>query len=263
MNVIAIVSAKGGVGKTTLTANLGSALNNGRRVVCLDLDPQNVLRLHLGVAVNEIDGIARCTLEDRPWNTAIFQSPGNPEILPFSAINEFDRKTFETHLNKNDKWLSKGIESLNLKKDDFLLIDTPPGPSLYLQHALRVANFVLIVLQPDAATYVTIPAMESLVSHYCENSTEFFGSACILNGVNSDKVLTRDIVDLLRSNLGHRLIPTIIHQDEAVRESLASDQLLATYDPHCEATFDIENCAQWIIEKMSSIHRARISKVDR
>jgi ATPases involved in chromosome partitioning len=42
MKVIAVVSAKGGVGKTTLAANLASVLaTSGRRVIALDLDPQN------------------------------------------------------------------------------------------------------------------------------------------------------------------------------------------------------------------------------
>ena len=46
MKVITVVSAKGGVGKTTLAANLASVLAaRGRRVIALDLDPQNALRL--------------------------------------------------------------------------------------------------------------------------------------------------------------------------------------------------------------------------
>ena len=51
MNVIAIVSAKGGVGKTTLTANLATALDRlGVATLLLaDLDPQNALGLHFGV----------------------------------------------------------------------------------------------------------------------------------------------------------------------------------------------------------------------
>ena len=47
MKVITVVSAKGGVGKTTLAANLASVIAaRGRRVLALDLDPQNALRLH-------------------------------------------------------------------------------------------------------------------------------------------------------------------------------------------------------------------------
>ena len=260
MNVLAIVSAKGGVGKTTLAANIGAALSKRRRVLCVDLDPQNALRLHLGVAMDELDGVARCTLEGRPWNSALFQSPGSPEILPFGTIDEMDRDAFEVYLAEHPDWLDKGLKGLHLNASDLVVLDTPPGPSLYLQQALRTSTFVLCVLHADAASYATVPAMEGLLQRYCQGRQDFAGSAYLLNNVNTDKVLSRDIVEILRSNLSDRMVPTVIHQDEAVRESLASDQLLADYDPHCEATFDVASCADWVLDHMSRSGPARVRK---
>ena len=73
MKVIAVVSAKGGVGKTTLAANLASVLaTSGRRVIALDLDPQNALRLHFGVPLDSIDGLSRATLSGDAWQSIMF-----------------------------------------------------------------------------------------------------------------------------------------------------------------------------------------------
>lgn len=261
MKILAIVSAKGGVGKTTLTANLGATLARNSRVVCIDLDPQNALRLHLAVAMDELDGVSRCTLEGRAWSTALFQSPGSPAVLPYGGLNESDRDAFEVHLSEHPDWLANGLEALKLGENDYLVIDTPPGPSLYLQQALRVAGFVLVVLHADAASFATVPAIEGLINRYCADRGDFQGSAYVLNNVNTNQTLSRDIVEILRGKLGDRMVPTVIHQDEAVRESLASDQLLADYDPHCEATFDISACANWISDAMSAAKlRSRRSK---
>ena len=112
--LVGMVSQKGGVGKTTLTANLAAALNNDGRVVCVDLDPQNALRLHLGVQMDEMDGLTRCTLEGRTWNTSLFQSPGSPEVLPYGTINETDRDTLEVFLAENPNWLSSGLATLGV-----------------------------------------------------------------------------------------------------------------------------------------------------
>lgn len=250
MNVLAIVSAKGGVGKTTLTANIAAALMTGRRVLCVDLDPQNALRLHLGVAMDELDGLSRCTLEGRSCATAVFQSPGCPEVLPHATINELDRDAFEVYLAENPDWLHHCLQGLGMGPNDFVVLDTPPGPSLYLQQALRVANFVLVVLQADAASYATVPAMEGLLERYCQDRAGYLGSAYVLNNVNTEKALSQDVVEVVRQKLGDRVVPQVIHQDEAVRESLASDQLLADYDPHCEATYDVAACAQWVSNRM-------------
>ena len=63
MFVIAVVSAKGGVGKTTLSANLGVGIaQRGYPVLIVDLDPQNAMQWHLGgLDQNDCKGISALT----------------------------------------------------------------------------------------------------------------------------------------------------------------------------------------------------------
>ena len=63
MTVIAVISPKGGVGKTTVSANLAVSLAaKGHPVRLVDMDPQNALRLHLGADPSDENGHIHQTL---------------------------------------------------------------------------------------------------------------------------------------------------------------------------------------------------------
>ncbi|MGI4982357.1 MAG: cellulose biosynthesis protein BcsQ [Janthinobacterium lividum] len=247
MKIVAVVSAKGGVGKTTLAASLASALAmSGRRVVAVDLDPQNALRLHFGMAPDRIGGIARATLSGEPWRTALYAGVGEVGVLPYGGLNEGDRRLFEQELDAHPHWLRDNLATLGLGANDIVVVDTPPGPSVYLRQALSTAQFALAVLLADAASYATIPMMENLLGAYCADRADFVGVSYVINQVDSSRLLGRDVVNVLRATLGARLFPGVVHLDQAVSEALAYDTTALHYDAVSQATQDFKACAQWV-----------------
>jgi recombinational DNA repair protein (RecF pathway) len=62
---------------------------------------------------------------------------------------------------------------------------------------------------------------------------------------------------VVRSDLGARLVPTVIHQDESVKEALAFDQLVLQYAPHSEATRDLSQAAVWLSKKLAPVFKAQ------
>jgi Flp pilus assembly CpaE family ATPase len=69
MPLICVCSPKGGVGKTTLTANLAYALaRSGSKVLALDFDVQNALRLHFGVPLSDERGYVAKAAESSDWS---------------------------------------------------------------------------------------------------------------------------------------------------------------------------------------------------
>ena len=146
MKIISVVSAKGGVGKTTVTATLAHALaRQGARVLVLDLDPQNALALHFGIHPNEQRGLSRATLAQQTLRSVVMESASGAFIVPYGIVNEDDRGRFERLVENRSDWLTNHIQSLGLPNDTLVLIDTPPGPSVYMKHALHCANLVVVV----------------------------------------------------------------------------------------------------------------------
>ena len=244
MKIISVVSAKGGVGKTTVASNLSAALRyTGRRVLAVDLDPQNALRLHFGADLRQIDGISRATLSGRSWHEAGFDSASGISVLPFGALNEADRQAFEAYLDRHPGWLTANLGALGLGADDVVVVDTPPGPSVYMRAALSAAQLAVLVTLPDAASYAALPMMESLIATYCEPRADFVGHAIVINQTDNARLLARDVTQVLHANFGERIVGQV-HQDQSVSEALAFNQSVLDYDSRSQATQDYIGCAQ-------------------
>lgn len=255
MKVVAVVSAKGGVGKTTVTANLATAMQREglQPVLTLDLDPQNALALHFGSDPAALDGLSRASLAGTPWGSAVLPSRSGVYVLPYGVVNEGDRKAFEHHLEAHPHWLVEQMRALELPPDAVVFIDTPPGPSVYMQQALQAAHVVVVVTLADAASYASLPLMERLARTYCEGRPDFSELLHVLNQVDGARQLSKDIMQILQDRVGEQLVG-VIHEDEAVREALAYDQSVLDYDPHGKAADDLRRCAQRIVQRLSRVH---------
>ncbi|SAK54067.1 cobyrinic acid a,c-diamide synthase [Caballeronia temeraria] len=254
MKVITVVSAKGGVGKTTLAANLASVLAaRHRRVIVLDLDPQNALRLHFGIPLDSIDGISRATLAGDPWQTVMFDGVDGVTVLPYGAVIEDDRRRFEALVDNDPAWLAHALQSLALDANDIVIVDTPPGSSVYTRTALTAANFALNVVLADAASYAAIPGMERMIDAYAAPRADFAGQGYVVNQVDQSRQLSKDVLKVLRNMLGTKLFPGVIHQDEGVSESLACDTTLIHYDPLSQAAADLRACGEWLLSAVDAM----------
>lgn len=253
MSVVGVVSMKGGVGKTSTTANLAAALaaKLGRgRVSAIDLDPQNALHWHFGVTDTGRAGLCELAQRDRFSDAATVTEPG-VTCFPYGPGTEADREVFEALLAREKGWLRQQIERHQLDDNAVVLIDTPPGPSVYLDQVFNCADLLVIVLLPDAASYATIPAMEAWLSDMQAGSPHV-ASAYVLNQLDPSEPLNRDIAGVLQQRLGRRLSPISIHSDEAVCEALAFQQPVLIYDPHGQASHDLARLASWLIQTLNT-----------
>ncbi|MDD5481007.1 cellulose biosynthesis protein BcsQ [Rhodoferax sp.] len=247
MSIIGVVSMKGGVGKTSTCANLAAALGaqlGAGRVSTIDLDPQNALHWHFGLVDQDTTGVCEQSLTGGNWRNAMLQSAYQVACLPYGNVSEADREAFEGMLTQSPQWLASQIKAAGWGKEACVVVDTPPGPSVYLKQVFDCADLVLIVLLPDAGSYATIPDMEIWLEDMLAARPKlkvFY----LLNQIDRSEALNRDTAAFLRRQLKPRMCPVDIHNDEAVAEALAFQQPVLSYEPHGQASHDFTRLAAW------------------
>ncbi|MCY7320390.1 MAG: AAA family ATPase [Phormidesmis sp. CAN_BIN36] len=144
--VIALFNQSGGVGKTTITMNLGYQLaSRGHRVLLIDMDPQASLTTFMGLDVGK---------QDKTIYDALISEE---ELIPiYPNIHQMDLSPATILLaNAEQELVLAEQRELRLKEPlsdiqaqyDFILLDCPPSLGILSQISLVAATHVLVPIQ--------------------------------------------------------------------------------------------------------------------
>ncbi len=205
--VITITSGKGGVGKTTATANLGASLAlMGKRVVAIDADIglrnlDVVMGLENRIVYDIVDVVeGRCRLRQ-----ALIKDKRVPELYLLPAAQTRDK----TAVSPEDM-----VEVCNQMRErfDFVLIDSPAGIEQGFKNALAPADEVLIITTPDVSAVRDADRIIGLVE-----ASEKGPAQLLINRLKPDMIQrgdmldTEDVIEILAIEL-----IGIIPEDEAI-----------------------------------------------
>lgn len=159
--IIACANQKGGVGKTTTTANLGATLSRmGKRILAVDMDAQANLTAHFGME-RELETSVANALRDRNTELPIYRIEDDTgttiDVVPASlelASVEFQLAA----VIGRELRLREHLEPLR-DTYDFILIDTPPSLGLLTVNALVAADCVII---PTEARFFSLQGLYML-----------------------------------------------------------------------------------------------------
>lgn len=189
---IVITSGKGGVGKTTVCANLGSMLAcQGMKTVLIDLDVGlNNLDVVLGVENQVVFDIFDVLSSRCRARQALIQDEQNPYLFVMPSNNT------NAKLTKND------LKKITSELDDFfdyILIDCPAGIDDGFNRAISVADEAIVIVTPHIPSIRDADKVISILLSFGIKEI-----SCIVNRVRGDLVMSRemmsvqDIYDLLQ-----------------------------------------------------------------
>ena len=196
--VIVITSGKGGVGKTTTNANIGTALAKaGKKVVMIDTDlGLRNLDLLLGLENRIVYTIVDVVEERCKLKQALVKDKMNPNLCLLAAAQTRD-KTAVT-----EEQLKDICEEL--KKDfDFILVDCPAGIEQGFQNAVAGASEAIVVTTPEMSAVRDADRIIGLL----EAREEIKSYKLLLNRVrpnmikSNDMMSVEDVVEILSAPL--------------------------------------------------------------
>ena len=250
--VIAITSGKGGVGKTTLTANLGYALHKlGFKVALFDADI-GLANLDVILKVNAKKNILNVLKGECELKDIVVEIEEGFILIPGDSGDEVIEYADESSVNIF-------LSQLDFLKDyDFFLIDTSAGIDKRVQAFLDAADDVLVVTVPEPAAITDAYAMIKVIS---EKKDILF---MILNEVNSEKEATNifgKILKVAKQNLKENFRLQMIgyvKKDKIVSNSSIKRELFTRDNPYSTVSEQIFNIAR----KIAKISERKVLKED-
>jgi cellulose synthase operon protein YhjQ len=226
MKVVALVGAGGGVGTSTLAAHLATGLVAQRRpALALDLSPGNTMGLYFGMDFRDPRGLISQLTAGKPWHESVFRSPGGVDFLPYGIAPR--------QVSVAEAWGVERVRDAHLDEGATVIVDAGYGDTSMQRNALDQADMVMVVAGADPASAVALPRILSQVSAKADRNV-----VVCLNRFNPSRRLDRDIAVVIRSELGERLSPRVIHEDESFREALARQQTVFDYAPSGQGAQD-------------------------
>jgi chromosome partitioning protein len=254
IKLIAIANQKGGVGKTTTTLTLATALTRmDKRVLVLDLDPHACASLHMRLyPESQSHTLHDLFLATESQREALWKDIIQEVLSRRLHIAPASIRLSELEIDLRDRTNKGSIlaESLKFVQDeyDYVLMDCPPHVGILLVNALVACDLLIIPIQTDfLALYglkLLFDTMRTL-NKVLSRPLRYMALPTMYD--KRTRACTR-VLELLQEKMGSAMFNTIIGVDTRLREASAQGCVIYDLDPQSRGALAYTALAQEIVE---------------
>lgn len=258
-NIIAFSNHKGGVAKTTSCISIGACLaESGHKVLLLDLDPQVNLTMTACIDPDHLE-YTLVDLLDRGSESVIPSSMIHATALSGLDLLPADQRLIDYEMNAREymgyeKRLSGVLDSF-LPMYDYILIDCPPSMGSLTIMALTAATLAMIPVQCDYYSTRGLINLVEIINAVRKRTNPSLQYALFVTMYDSRPLISRRILDQLRTNFPDEMMETVISIDTRLRESAMANEPVITYASKTRASQQYRSLAEELILHIEKFQR--------
>ncbi len=259
--VIAVANQKGGVGKTTTSVNLSSALaKRGKKVLLIDTDPQGNATSGLGISKEIENSVYDVIVGDVEMEKIIEKTNiKNLSVCP-STISLAGAEVELVSMISREQRLK---EKLDVVKDkfDYVIIDCPPSLGLITLNTFTAADSVLIPIQCEFYALEGLGQLMNtvnLVKKHLNKDLKVEGA--LLTMYDSRTNLSNQVVKEVSKYFGDNVYKTVIPRNVKLSEAPSYGMSITEYDARSKGAKAYDKLAKEFLKINEAELKARHMK---
>lgn len=247
MRIVAIINQKGGVGKTTTTANLCHAIaESGLKVTVIDLDPQGHLAVSLGITARNIGGIDEAMLKEKEVQQQLISVRDNLQLVAAGSKLK-DVEQLASNNSPRGVLLRDALHG-SLNDQDFIFIDCPPSSGLLVANALIAADEILIPMASDFLALQGLSHLMGTIKRFERTLQRKYKTLLVMSRYSPNRRISGQVLNVLLTHFPNQILATVIRETALLAECPSFGKTILEYSPKSRSARDFRSLAHDFLE---------------